>query len=75
MACTELAIFFLLEFYFFPIRSVEMRKDSGCSVFLANILVAIFFPFLQQQEAGEKKEFHQGGGRRLKGRTREGMGH
>lgn len=53
-----------------------MRKDYGRSVFQANILVAIFFfSFLQQQEAGEKKEFHQGGGRRIKGRRGEGMGH
>ena len=67
-------LFFLLDLYFFPIRSVEMRKDYGCSIFFTTILVAIF-SFLQQQEAEEKKEFHQGGGRRLKGRRREGMGH
>ena len=38
-------LFFLLDFYFFPIRSVKMRKDYGCSLFLTNILVAIFFIF------------------------------
>ena len=47
-------LFFLLDLYFFPIRSVEMRKDYGCSIFFTNILVAIFFLFTAAESWGKE---------------------